>query len=69
MDVGDTVAWIWTSGIAEGTVVEVHYRRTEITSKGKRIARNGTADNPAVVINHKSGNLVLKLQSEIQKTS
>jgi Hypervirulence associated proteins TUDOR domain len=65
---GDHVAWKWVNGIAEGIVKSVHYEPIVITSNGKRIKRNGNVDNPAVVIAHKSGNDVIKLVSEIQKT-
>lgn len=68
MKKGDPVAWRWGNGLAEGTVKSVHTEPTTIQSKGKSVKRNGTADNPAVVIQHKSGNDVLKLASEIQKT-
>jgi hypothetical protein len=62
---GDSVVWKWLSGIAEGQVLEVCYIRTEIESSGKRIVRNGSQDNPALIIQHKNGNQVLKLVSEI----
>lgn len=68
MKQGDKVAWKWANGIAEGTVKSVHTESTTIESKGKIITRNGTKDNPAVVISHKSGNDVIKLASELQKT-
>ena len=68
MIVGDWVAWKWAGGMAEGEILEINPERTEIVSKGSRIVRNGTEDNPAVVIFHyKSGNQVLKLQSELIK--
>lgn len=63
--VDDTVAWRWAGGVAEGVVLSVEYQRTEILSKGSLIVRNGTAENPAVVILHKNGNEVLKLASEL----
>ncbi len=66
---GDSVAWRWANGVAEGTVISVNSERTEIESKGKRIVRNGTAENPAVIIKHSSGTQVLKRASELQKTS
>lgn len=66
MKIGDYVAWRWAHGLAQGTIVEIHPSRTEITSKGKRIIRNGSPENPALIITHKSGNPVLKLQSEVQ---
>lgn len=68
MKPGDHVAWQWGNGLAEGIVKSVHEERTVITSKGKQITRNGTKDNPAIVIEHKSGNDVIKLSSEIQRT-
>lgn len=66
---GDHVAWQWAGGLAQGMVRDVQPTRTEIVSKGKTIVRNGTADNPALVIDHQSGSPVLKLASEVQKTS
>ena len=53
----------------EGTVVVFwRFERKIILSKGKTIVRVGSEDNPALVINHKSGNKVLKLFSEVQVT-
>ena len=68
MKKGDHIAWKWGNGLAQGEVISVHYEPTSIESKGKVIKRNGTKDNPALVIKHASGNNVLKLASEVQKT-
>ena len=68
MKSGEYVAWRWGAGLAEGIIKSVHHEPTVITSKGKQIKRNGTADNPALIIEHKSGNDVLKLASEVQAT-
>lgn len=65
--IGDTVSWKWLSGSAEGKVLDIIPERTEVISKGRLIVRNGTKDNPAVIIVHKNGNEVLKLLSEIKK--
>lgn len=65
--VNDWVAWKWGFGVAEGKVISIHHERTEIQSKGSRIVRNGTKDNPAVIILHKNQTEVLKLQSELIK--
>lgn len=67
--IGDGVAWKWGFGVAEGVVIDVIPDTTEVESKGKVIRRHGTEENPAIVIEHASGNPVLKLQSEITKTS
>lgn len=66
MKTGDRIAWKYASGIAHGVVIEIHEEPTQIVSKGKWIRRNGTAKNPALIIEHKSGNDVLKLMSEVQ---
>jgi len=68
MKAGDSVAWKWGNGLAEGIIKSVHTKPTEIMSKGTRVKRNGSVDNPAVIIEHKSGNDVLKLASELQGT-
>lgn len=68
MKPGDYVAWKWGNGLAQGKVMSVHDEPITITSKGKQVKRNGSPDNPAIVIEHASGNDVLKLSSEIQKT-
>jgi len=68
MKIGDHVAWKWINGLAQGQIKSIHLEPTTILSKGKSVKRNGSSDNPAVVISHKSGNDVLKLASEIQLT-
>ena len=64
--VGDAVAWRWANGVASGVVQQISHERLEVTSNGKRIVRNGTARNPALLIGHVSGNPVVKLASEVQ---
>lgn len=66
---GDSVAWKWVNGLGEGTVIEVCTEKTKLESKGKLIVRNGSPENPALIIHHNSGNKVLKLASEVQKTN
>ncbi len=60
MNPGDHVAWTWGSGVAEGVIEEIKPERTLIESKGKRIVRNGTPENPALILRHTSGTTVLK---------
>ena len=64
-EIGDIVFWRWGGGLAQGIVQDIIYDRAEIVSKGKYIARNGTKANPAVIMDHKSGNPVIKLASEL----
>jgi Hypervirulence associated proteins TUDOR domain len=65
VNIGDTVVWKWGFGLAEGVVVSIEPQRAQIISKVMLITRNGTADNPAIIISHKSGNQVIKLLSEL----
>lgn len=62
---GDSVRWKWGSGHAEGTVEKVIADRMEIQTKGSKITRDGTQENPAIVITDSSGSKVLKLASEL----
>lgn len=68
MKTGDHVAWQWLGSLVQGTVKSVHDESVTIESKGKLITRHGSKDNPAIVIEHASGNDVLKLASEVQNT-
>lgn len=63
--VGDPVSWQWYGRIISGTVKEVVPNKTTIHSKGALVTRNGTPENPAVIIDHRSGNDVIKLASEL----
>lgn len=67
--IGSEVGWLWVSSLAPGVVLETHHNRHEIISKGKRIVRNGTKQDPALVIKHVRGSLVLKLSHEVQELS
>lgn len=64
--VGSKVEWHWGKGTAAGRIVERFERRVSRTLKGKRIARNGTADNPAFLIEQEDGDRVLKRGSELR---
>ncbi|MGM9511156.1 DUF2945 domain-containing protein [Larkinella sp. GY13] len=64
---GDRVRWKYASGHAKGKVVEVHQEEIEKTIKGSKIKRNGSEDNPALVIEQEDKQTVLKLQSEVEK--
>lgn len=67
--VGSEVGWLWVNSLTTGVVLEVHNDRHEIISKGKHIVRNGTKQDPALVIKHTKGSLVLKLAHEVQELS
>lgn len=69
MKVGDRVKWGYSNRVAEGKVESIHDEPTEIICKGKCVKRDGSKDNPALIIMHKSGDDVLKLMSEVQIVS
>lgn len=65
---GSQVRWNWGQGSATGKVAERFDRRVTRTIAGKRIARNGTHDNPAYLIEQEDGARVLKRGSELERT-
>lgn len=62
---GAHVSWKWGEGTAHGNVTERFERRVQRMIKGSRIVRNGTAADPAYLIEQEDGGKVLKLGSEI----
>ena len=62
---GQKVSWNWGSGTAEGTIAERFDRRVQRTIKGTKVVKNGTADNPAYLIEQENGAKVLKRGSEL----
>ncbi|MBV9674095.1 MAG: DUF2945 domain-containing protein [Verrucomicrobia bacterium] len=63
---GEKVQWNWGKGTGEGTVKEVHEEKVTKKIKGKQISRNGSAEEPAVLIEQENGNKVLKSASEVK---
>lgn len=64
---GTRVRWSWGSSSAEGTVEEVHHETISRQSKGEKITRKGSDDDPAYVITQDDGTVVLKLASEVER--
>ncbi|GHF69345.1 DUF2945 domain-containing protein [Seohaeicola zhoushanensis] len=62
----DRVEWTWGRGTPSGRVTEILPERTIRIIKGSRIVRNGSPENPAVVIRMDDGGEVLKLASEVR---
>jgi len=63
---GDEVSWKWGSGHPKGTVKDVVEDEATITTKrGNEVSRQGDEDNPAVVLEAKSGSDAIKLASEL----
>ena len=64
---GTRVSWAWGNGRAEGVVVERHEATTRRTIDGTEVRRNGSADDPALVIRQDDDQDVLKLRSEVER--
>lgn len=62
---GANVRWNWGNGTATGTIEERFERRVQRTLKGSKVVKNGTADNPAYLIEQEDGAKVLKRGSEL----
>lgn len=65
---GSKVTWKFGAGEATGTVLELIEKRVTRTLKGKKITRNGTPDNPAVLLEQADGDRVLKRSSELEQS-
>lgn len=63
---GTNVSWKYGTGTATGKIESIHKEAITRTIKGAEIHRNGSADNPALVIVQENGDRVLKLQSEVK---
>lgn len=62
---GQAVSWAWGAHTAHGTISERFERRVQRTLKGTKVRRNGSAANPAYLIEQEGGEKVLKLGSEL----
>jgi hypothetical protein len=67
--IGSEVGWLWLSSLTTGVVLEIYPNQHKIVFKGKRITRNRTEKDPALVIQHSKGSMVLKLLHEVQELS
>ena len=64
---GPEVRWPWGEGHARGTVVERFEHPVEREISGNPVKRNGSPDDPALLIAQKDGQQVLKLRSEVER--
>jgi len=64
---GTKVSWKYGTGTATGKIESVHKESISRKIKGSEITRNGTDDDPALVIVQDNGDKVLKLQSEVKE--
>jgi hypothetical protein len=66
-EVGCEVSWMFGKNKAMGKVVKIFEKSTTIKLKGSDITRNGTPENPAVLIEQGDGTQILKLMSELDQ--
>lgn len=64
---GTQVKWQWGDGYAKGEVVERHEEKITRTFDGSEVTRNGSSDDPALIIKQDDGDKVLKLKSEVER--
>jgi hypothetical protein len=64
---GTRVKWNWGQGVGRGRVAEKFDRHVERTIEGALIRRNGSATNPAYLVQTDNGSEVLKLASELSR--
>ena len=62
---GTKVTWNWGQGTASGTVQKTYAKSITRSLKGTEVTRNGTKDDPALLIEQEDGDEVLKLSSEV----
>ena len=63
---GSRVEWDWGNGTGEGKVQKTYTRKITRKIKGSEVTRNGSSDDPAIVIEQEDGDEVLKLASELR---
>ncbi|RZK99158.1 MAG: DUF2945 domain-containing protein [Hymenobacter sp.] len=63
---GTQVSWKYGTGTATGKVESVHKEPITRKLKGSDITRNGSDDDPALLIVQDNGDRVLKLKSEVK---
>ncbi len=64
---GDRVEWDWGNGTGSGTVEKTYTKKITRKLQGSEVTRNGSNDDPALNIEQKDGDGVLKLASEVRK--
>ena len=63
--ISSKIQWMWLGRPILGTVEQVFETSITKTIKGKKITRHGTKEKPAYLVKSESGNLALKLETEL----
>lgn len=67
MKKGENAHWKWGNSEADGKIVEKHTKNVELTSKGTKVKRKASKDEPAYTLKQGNGTKVLKSESELKK--
>jgi hypothetical protein len=67
--VHDKVQWSFLGRAILGTVEEVFFESVTKTIKGKKITRHGSDEKPAYLVKSEAGNIALKLETELSKST
>lgn len=65
---GDTVTWAEGGSHVFGTVADAFAHRISTEEGGAPVIRNGSAEDPVLLIRREDGAEVLKLATEVQVT-
>ncbi|WP_418317146.1 DUF2945 domain-containing protein [Piscinibacter sakaiensis] len=63
------VQWDWGGGTGEGYVRGVFREKVSEVLKGSKVTRNGSDQDPAYLIEQDDGDKVLKLHSELRRST
>ena len=64
---GSKVKWKWGNGYGHGKVKETFEEEVTKTIKGSKVTRKGEKGNKALLIEQDDGDMVLKLEDEVEK--
>lgn len=64
---GTQVKWNWGNGTGEGKVKTTFTKKVSKTIKGNEVTRNGSENDKALYIEQEDGDMVLKLESEVER--
>ena len=59
------VTWSWGKGKGKGKAIAIYPKKVTKIIKDTEITRNGTEENPAILVQLPDGTKVLKLKSEL----
>ncbi|WP_413289227.1 DUF2945 domain-containing protein [Bdellovibrio sp. HCB337] len=68
-NIGSKVQWIWMGRPVKGTIKKIYLKPVSKELRGHLYKRNGSAERPAYLIKSEAGSEVLKIHSELRRTT